>query len=67
MMEAGLLNRTLFPVESGANSEAGPSPWWRGGMAVGGNHLELNLFSVFQTLAIPVSLLVGEKFQINWS
>lgn len=36
-------------------------------MAVGGNHLELNLFSVFQTLAIPVSLLMGEQFQINWS
>lgn len=67
-MEAGLLDRSLFPVESGANSEAlVPLRGGEGGMAVGGNHLELNLFSVFQTLAIPVSLLMGEQFQINWS
>lgn len=32
-----------------------------------GSHLPLKLLSDFQSLAIPVSLLMGEQFQIDWS
>jgi hypothetical protein len=36
-------------------------------LAGGGNHLPLKLLSDLQSLAIPVSLLMGELFQISWS
>lgn len=73
-----LLNRTLLPTESDADSAARVPLLWTGmaqclliaSLPVS-EHLGRELLtidaSVFQSLAIPVSLLMGERFQINWS